>query len=427
MLLGYVHPMDVSPTSDHDVSSAGGSSIAGVVRPSDGAVQQRLDELRERAHEFAASVIRPVAWRHDEDGSWPQGVVDEFWRQGLMNGPLPAEFGGPGLSFVELCLVEEEIGWGCAGIGTSLSSNGLAMMPLLLAGSDALKATYLTTLGESPALASFGLTEPDAGSDVSALRTTATRKGAGWVINGTKCFITNASYADWFTVFARTSDGPAARSISCFVVPRDAGVRNLGHDDLIGQRASDTAAVAFDDVEIPGDHLVGVEGRGFQLALASLDRTRTGVAALATGLARAALEFALDYAEERVQFGVPIAEHQAVQLLLADMATKVHLARLATRHSAELVDRGEPNTLASSHAKRFAADVSMEVTTDAVQILGGVGLSRRHPVEKLMRDAKPFQIYEGTAQIQRLVIARQTLRQRALERAGHAGSTPPAN
>jgi acyl-CoA dehydrogenase len=370
-------------------------------------------ERKDAAHDFADAVMRPVAWVHDRDASWPQEVIEEFWRRGLMNCPLPTRYGGPGMSFLELCLVKEELGWGCAGMGTSLSSNGLAMMPLLLAGSDRLKDDYLTRLGEAPVLASFGLTEPSAGSDVAALRTTATKRGHGWVINGSKCFITNASHAEWFTVFARTEPGPGHRGISCFVVPRDAGVRNLGNEDLIGQRASDTAAVAFDDVEIPGDHLVGEEGRGFQLALASLDRTRTGVAALATGLSRAALEFALDYAGTRVQFGTPIAEHQAVQLLLADMATKVHLARLATHHSARLLDGGANNTLESSHAKRFAADAAMEVTTDAVQIFGGAGLVRSNPVEKLLRDAKPFQIYEGTGQIQRVVIAREELRRRA--------------
>ena len=257
-------------------------------------------------------------------------------------------------------------------------------------------------------LASFCLTEPEAGSDVSGMRTTAVRKGDKYVLNGTKVFITNGSHADWYTVYAKTDKDAGHRGISAFVVPRDAGVVVDKKEDKLGQRASDTAMVSFNDVEIPADHLLGEENKGFKLAMMTLDRTRPGVAAAATGVARAAFEFARDYSKERVQFGVPIAMHQAIQFMIADMATKVEASRLLTWQSASLLDQGRSNTLASSHAKRFAADSAMEVTTDAVQVYGGYGFIKDYPVEKLMRDAKIMQLYEGTSQIQRLVIARET-------------------
>ena len=241
------------------------------------------------------------------------------------------------------------------------------------------------------------------------MKTSATRKGDKWVINGSKCFITNGEYANWYTVYAKTDKDAGHRGISCFVVPRDAGVVVDKHEDKMGQRASNTATITFPEVEIPLDHLVGEENKGFKIAMMTLDRTRPGVAAMGVGVARAAMEMAIDYSKERQQFGVPIAMHQAIQFLIADMATKVHLGRLATYNSAVLLDQGKRNTLESSHAKRFAADSAMEVTTDAVQVFGGYGFIKEYKVEKLMRDAKILQLYEGTAQIQRLVIARETL------------------
>ena len=371
--------------------------------------------MRELAHDFAEKEIRPVAWEYDRDGTWPQEIIEKAWELGLLNTHLPAEYGGPGLTFLDGVLIEEEISWGCSGIGTSMSCNGLAIAPVVLAASDGLKKEYLGRLAEGPALASFCLTEPDAGSDVSGMKTTAVRKGDKWVINGTKTFITNGEYANWYTVYAKTDKEAGHRGISCFVVPRDAGVVVDKHEDKMGQRASNTAMITFPEVEVPLDHLVGEENRGFKIAMMTLDRTRPGVAAMATGVARAALEFAVDYSKERVQFGVPIAMHQAIQFMIADMATKVHLARLATWNSAVLLDQGKRNTLESSHAKRFAADIAMEVTTDAVQVYGGYGFIKDYPVEKLMRDAKILQLYEGTAQIQRLVIARETLIPRRVE------------
>jgi acyl-CoA dehydrogenase len=371
--------------------------------------------LQEMAHEFAEKEIRPVAWTYDKDSTWPAEIIEKAWDLGLLNTHLPSEYGGPGLGALDGCVIEEEIAWGCSGIGTTLSANGLACAPIILAASEELKRDYLGRLSEAPLLASFCLTEPDAGSDVSGMKTTATRHADKWVISGSKTFITNGEYANWYTVYAKTDKEAGHRGISCFIVPRDAGVVVDKHEDKMGQRASNTATITFPDVEIPLDHLVGEENKGFKIAMMTLDRTRPGVAAMAVGVARAAMEFAIDYSKERVQFGVPIAMHQAIQFMIADMATKVHLARLATWNSAVLLDQGKRNTLESSHAKRFAADTAMEVTTDAVQVYGGYGFIKEYPVEKLMRDAKILQLYEGTAQIQRLVIARETLLPRRVE------------
>jgi len=365
--------------------------------------------MREMAHDFAEKEIRPVAWEYDRDGTWPEDILKKAWELGLMNNHVPEEYGGAGLGYLDGAILEEEIAWGCSGIGTSMSCNGLATAPVLLGASEELKKEYVGRLTEAPLLASFCLTEPDAGSDVSGMKTTATKKGDKWVINGSKCFITNGEYANWYTVFAKTDKDAGHRGISCFVVPRDAGVVVDKHEDKMGQRASNTATISFPEVEIPLNHLVGEENKGFKLSMMTLDRTRPGVAAMATGVSRAAMEMAATYAKERVQFGVPIAMHQAIQFMLADMATKVHLSRLAYMCSASLLDQGKRNTLESSHAKRFAADSAMEVTVDAVQVFGGYGFIKEYKVEKLMRDAKILQLYEGTAQIQRLVIARETL------------------
>jgi acyl-CoA dehydrogenase len=371
--------------------------------------------LQEMAHDFAANEIRPVAWEYDRDGSWPAPVLEKAWELGLMNSHIPEEYGGPGVSYFDGALIEEELGWGCSGIATSIAANGLATAPIGLAASEEIKAKYLGMLAEEPIYASFCLTEPDAGSDVSGMRTTAVRKGDKWVINGSKCFITNGGYASYYTVYAKTDKAAGHRGISCFVVPRDETVTVDKKEDKMGQRASNTATITFNDTEIPLDHLVGEENKGFKIAMMTLDRTRPGVAAMATGIARAAFEFATNYSKERVQFGVPIAMHQAIQFMIADMATKVHASRLMTWNSAVLLDQGKRNTLESSHAKRFAADTAMEVTTDAVQVYGGYGFIKDYPVEKLMRDAKIMQLYEGTSQIQRLVIARETLLPRRLE------------
>jgi acyl-CoA dehydrogenase len=367
-------------------------------------------DLRELAHSFAEKEMRPVAWEYDKDGTWPEDVLRKAWDVGLMNTHLETAYGGPGLDYLSGCLIEEEMGWGCSGIGTSLTCNGLATAPIALGGSEEIKQKYLGMLTEEFKLASFCLTEPDAGSDVSGMRTTAVKMGDKYVINGSKCFITNGGYADYYTVYAKTDKDAGHKGISAFVVERNwDGVTVDKKEDKLGQRASNTATISFNDVEVPAENLLGEENHGFKLAMMTLDRTRPGVASMAVGIARAAFEFATEYSKERVQFGVPIAMHQAIQFMIADMATKVEAARLLTWQSASLLDQGKRNTLASSHAKRFAADSAMEITTDAVQVYGGYGFIKEYPVEKLMRDAKIMQLYEGTSQIQRLVIAREVL------------------
>src|SRR5215218_8259333 len=371
--------------------------------------------LRELAHDFAEKEIRSVAWEYDKDGTWPADVFAKAHEVGLMNTHIPEEYGGPGLSYLDGCLIEEELSWGCSGVQTSLGANGLASAPVMLGGSEEVKREFSEDLIASPKLASFCLTEPDAGSDVSGMRTRAVRKGDTYVINGSKCFITNGSYADWFVVYAKTDPEAGHRGISAFLVRKDDTVIVDKKEDKMGQLASNTATITFNDTEVDARYLLGEENKGFKLAMMVLDRTRPGVAAMATGIARAAFEFATEYSKERVQFGVPIAMHQAIQFMIADMATKVHLSRLATWNSAVLLDQGRRNTLESSHAKRYAADSAMEVTTDAVQIFGGYGFIKEYKVEKLMRDAKIMQLYEGTSQIQRLVIARETLLPRRIE------------
>jgi acyl-CoA dehydrogenase len=371
--------------------------------------------LRELAHDFAAKEIRPVAWELDRDGTWPQAIIDKAHEVGLMNTHLPEEYGGPGLSYLDGCIIEEEMSWGCSGVQTSLGANGLASAPVMLGGSEQVKREFCEELVAGPKLASFCLTEPDAGSDVSGMRTRAVRKDDKYVLNGSKCFITNGSYADFFVVYAKTDPEAGHRGISAFLVRKDDTVIVDKKEDKMGQRASNTATITFNETEVDARYLLGEENKGFKLAMMVLDRTRPGVAAMATGIARAAFEFATTYSKERVQFGVPIAMHQAIQFMIADMATKVHLSRLAVWNSAVLLDQGKRNTLESSHAKRFAADTAMEVATDAVQIYGGYGFIKDYPVEKLMRDAKIMQLYEGTSQIQRLVIARETLLPRRIE------------
>jgi len=375
--------------------------------------QQR--NIRELAHDFAEKEIRPVAWEYDRDATWPEQIINQAWEVGLMNSQLPEKYGGAGASYVDGVLIGEELAWGCAAIGTTLGTNELAAAPVLLGGSEKIKAEYLGMLTAAPRLASFCLTEPDAGSDVSAMRTTAVRRGDKYVINGSKVFITNGGYADWYTVYAKTDKDAGHRGISAFVVPRDDTVTVDKHEDKMGLRASNTAAISFNDTEVPAENLLGDENHGFKLAMMTLDRTRPGVAAMATGIARAAFEFATEYSTQRVQFGVPIAMHQAIQFMIADMATELEASRLLAWQSAVLLDQGKRNTLQSSHAKRFAADTAMKVATDAVQVYGGYGFIKDYPVEKLMRDAKIMQLYEGTSQIQRLVIAREILLPRQVD------------
>jgi acyl-CoA dehydrogenase len=364
--------------------------------------------LRELAREFAAREIRPVAADYDERSQHPADVIAKAHEVGLMNPHIPEEYGGPGLSAFEQMLIGEELAWGCSGIATSIVANILGSLPVLFAGSDEQKREWLPPLLEEPLLCSFALTEPGAGSDVSAIQTTAELRDGDYVLNGSKMFITNAGQAAWFVVFASTDREAGHRGLSAFVVPAGSdGIVVEEHLDKLGQRATDTSALAFQEVRVPAANRLGEEGEGFKIAMRTLDLTRPGTAAGAVGVARAAFEHAVEYSKSRVQFGQPIAINQGVNFLVADMAAEIEAARLLTWQAAWLIDQGERATLQSSYAKRFSADTAMKVTTDAVQIFGGYGYMKEYPVEKLMRDAKLFQIYEGTSQIQRLVIARE--------------------
>ena len=370
------------------------------------ALTDEQKELRALAREFAAKEIRPVEHEHDVDMKHPVDVIAKAHELGLMNLHVPEEYGGPGLPSFDGMLVAEELYWGCSGIGTSITANGLGSGPVIGFGSDEQKRTWLTPLLEEPILCSFGLSEPGAGSDVASLKTTAVKEGDEWVLNGSKTFITNAGYAAWSTIFAKTDK----KEMSCFVVPMDTpGVTIETHLDKMGQRATDTSAFALQDVRIPAENLIGEEGDGFKIAMATLDMTRPGTAIGAVGVAQAAYEHSVEYAKQRVTFDMPIAMHQGVNFMIADMATEIEAARLLCWQAAWMLDSGYGRnaTLYSSFAKRFAADTAMKVTTDAVQVFGGYGYMKEYPVEKLMRDAKLFQIYEGTSQIQRLVIARE--------------------
>ena len=374
------------------------------------ALTEEQKELRGLARTFAEREIRPHEAAHDADMLHPAELIVHAHELGLMNVHVPAEYGGLGLSAFDGMLVGEELYRGCSGIGTSITANGLGASPVILFGTPEQKARWLPPLIEEPILCSFGLSEPGAGSDVAALRSTAVREGDEYVLNGSKTFITNAGYAEWAVVFAKTDRSAGRRGMSAFVVEMGSpGVTIEKHLEKMGQRATDTSAFALHDVRVPAENRLGEEGDGFKIAMATLDFTRPGTAIGAVGVAQAAYEHALEYAKERVTFDLPIAMHQAVGFMVADMATEIQAARLLCWQAAWMLDNGmgREATLCSSFAKRFAADTAMKVTTDAVQVFGGYGYIKEYPVEKLMRDAKLFQIYEGTSQIQRLVIAKE--------------------
>src|SRR5580765_3553525 len=374
------------------------------------ALSDEQKALRSLAREFAEKEIRPKEAEYDEHMRHPADVIAKAHDLGLMNLHIPEEYGGPGLSAFDGMLVGEELYWGCSGIGTSITANGLGAGPVIGFGSDKQKRAWLTPLIEQPILCSFGLSEPGAGSDVASLKTTAVREGDEYVINGSKTFITNAGYAAWTVVFAKTDPKGGAKGMSAFVVPMDApGVTIEKHLEKMGQRSTDTSAFALQDVRIPVENRIGEEGDGFKIAMATLDATRPGTAIGAVGVAQAAYEHSVEYAKERVTFDVPIAMHQGVSFMIADMVIEIEASRLLCWQAAWMLDQGfgRDATLYSSFAKRFAADTAMKVSTDAVQVFGGYSYIKEYPIEKLMRDAKLFQIYKGTSQIQRLVIARE--------------------
>lgn len=367
--------------------------------------------LRELAREFARNEIAPVAAEHDRLSRHPAEIIQMAHEVGLMNMTVPEEYGGASLGMLDTCLVSEELSAACAGIGTAILANTLALAPLLLAGSPAQMEEHVKPLCAGPNLAALCMTEPQAGSDVGAIRTTARLDGERYVISGIKTLIDNGGVAQLYCVFVSTNPDHGAKGISAFVVPAGLPGLTVGkHEEKMGQRAINTSEVIFEEVSVPVQNRLGDEGEGFGIFLQTLNRNKPWIAAAAVGVARAAVEEATRYAQEREQFGRPIASFQAIQFKLADMAIKIEGARLLAWHAAWLVDQDLPHASPSAIAKCFASDIAMEVTIDAVQVLGGYGYVREYPVEKLMRDAKAFQIYTGTNEIQRSLIAQNLLR-----------------
>jgi acyl-CoA dehydrogenase len=368
--------------------------------------------MRELAHTFAEEEIRPRAAELDEREEFPWKLVKKAGELGLTTFAFPEELGGLGITDeLTNCIITEELSWGCAGVATVLGGTHLASIPILLAGSDEQKRRLLKPIVEHNGLCAMALTEQGAGSDVAAMSTIARRDGDSYVLNGSKRFITNGGIADLYVIFATVDRNLGNKGVTAFIVPGDTpGLSGGKKEKKLGIRCSHTGEVLLDEVRVPVENRLGEEGSGFRLAMTMLDRSRPMVAAIALGIARAAYEHARDYAKERVQFGTPIAANQAIQFMLADMATKIQAARLMTWWSAKVTETGRPFPYESSMAKNFASDVAMEVTTDAVQIFGGYGYIREYPVEKLFRDAKITQIYEGTNQIQKLVVANQILK-----------------
>ena len=367
--------------------------------------------MRELAHTFAEQEIRPVAAELDEAEEFPWALVKKAGELGLTTFAFPEDLGGLGITDeLTNCIITEELAWGCAGVATVLGGTHLASIPILLAGTEEQKQRLLKPIVMTNGLCAMALTEPGAGSDVAAMTTTARREGDSYILNGAKRFITNGGIADLYVVFATIDRSLGHRGVTAFIVPGNTpGLSGGKKEKKLGIRCSHTGEVLLDDVRVPVENRLGDEGSGFKLAMTMLDRSRPMIAAIALGIARSAYEFARDYAQERVQFGRPIAANQSIQFMLADMVTKIQAARLLTWWSARVTETGRPFLYESSMAKNFASDVAMEVTTDAVQIFGGYGYIREYPVEKLFRDAKITQIYEGTNQIQKIVIASRIL------------------
>jgi len=374
----------------------------------DFSLSEDQEQLRALAREFTEKEVAPRAAHHDATGEYPKEICRKAWELGLMNTHIPEAYGGPGLGVLDGCIIAEEIAAGCTGIGTAMEANTLAEGPVIVGGSEEQKKRILTPMIEEFRLAAYCVTEPEAGSDVLGIKSLARKVGDDYVLNGSKMWITNGDVADWYFVVAYTDPARKHKGMSAFYVPRAADGIEVGKKEQnMGQRASDTRAVTFNDVRVPKADLLGQEGQGWLLAMAAFDHSRPVVSAAAVGLARSAMTHAVRYAKERSAFGVPIAKHQAIAFMIADMAMKIEAARLLVWESAWRIDRGERNTKEAAFAKAFGADTAMEVALNAVQIFGGYGFSREYPVEKLMRDAKVFQIYEGTSQIQRLIIAKE--------------------
>lgn len=366
--------------------------------------------LIETARRFAKERIIPVAAECDRDARFPMDVFKAAWEIGLVNPCIPEEYGGAGMHEFENALITEQLAYGCAGIQTSVTANQLALTPILLGGNEEQKKKYLGMLTAEPIMASYATSEPDAGSDVAGLKTRFTQHGDDYVLNGQKCWITNASYARFYVIFATQDPALKHKGIAAFIVDRDTpGLRVGKKEDKLGQRASDTAQIFLEDVKVPKENLLAPAGQGFKLAMETFNQTRPDIAAGATGLMQRALDESVAYAKERKTFGVPIGQHQLVQAMLAEMAIRIEGTRLLYMKGAWNLDHGVRDPMTSAIAKAYGADSAMQTAVDAVQVFGGNGYVKEYPVEKLMRDAKVLQIYEGTSQIQRLVIARQLL------------------
>jgi acyl-CoA dehydrogenase len=359
--------------------------------------QQALIDTTRR---FVKERIIPIAAACDRESRFPKDVFEEGHKIGLVNPTIPTEFGGPGLSDLEATLIQ-----------TSFTAHTLALSPIKLAGSPEQKKKYLGWLASEPINAAYATSEPSMGSDVAGMQCRATKDGAGgYVLNGTKQWITNATLASFYVIFATEDPALKHKGIGAFIVERSQdGIRPGRHEDKLGQRASDTASVTLEDVRVPASQVLAVPGQGFKLAMETFNQTRPDIAASAVGLMRRCLDECVTYARERKTFGVPIAQHQLVQAMIADMKIRIEAASLLVRKAAWSLDKGVRDPLVSSCAKCFGADAAMQTATDAVQVFGGYGYVKDYPVEKLMRDAKILQIYEGTAQVQRIVIARQVL------------------
>jgi alkylation response protein AidB-like acyl-CoA dehydrogenase len=367
--------------------------------------------IREAVRAVCDAKVAPAAAEVDEKGEFPQASYDALAAADFAAPHIAEEFGGAGADALATCIVIEEVARACVSSSLIPSVNKLGTMPLILDGSDDLKKKYLTAVAAGEAMFSYCLSEPDAGSDAAAMSTKAVRDGDDWVLDGVKRWITNAGVSEYYTVFAVTDPEKRSKGISAFVVEKDDEGLSFGAPEKkLGIKGSPTREVYFDKVRIPGDRLIGTEGGGFGLAMRVLDHTRVTIAAQAVGVAQGALDYALGYAKERKQFGTPVSEFQGLQFLLADMGMKVEAARQLTYAAAGRSERNDKDlTFFGAAAKCFASDVAMEVTTNAVQVLGGYGYTRDYPVERMMRDAKITQIYEGTNQVQRIVMARQLL------------------
>jgi acyl-CoA dehydrogenase len=370
-----------------------------------------LKMLRDLARDFTAQEILPKAEHYDTSGVWPWDIFHKAREIGLVNLNIPEEFDGLGASVFEECLIAEEMAYGCSGIQTALMLNQLAVLPILIAGSDAQKEQYFPWITEEGKVAAYCMTEPDAGSDVAGIKTTAIRQGDKYILKGSKTWITDGPVASFFTVFAKTDPDAGHNGMSCFIVERDwTGVSTSKPLEKMGQHAAQACQVFFENVEVPAENRLGPEGQGFMIGMGVFDKSRPPVAAAALGVARRALDEAVRYGGERMAFGQPISRFQGVGFMLSDMAIRVEAGRHLAYKSAWDVDNGQRNTMSAAMAKSFCADAAMQNATDAVQVFGGNGYSREYPVEKLMRDAKIYQIYEGTTQIQKQIILRELYR-----------------